>query len=37
MIFLRLIDNDYRLSSCVAYIYIKAADTYYVIFKTYKK
>ncbi|SCC04098.1 Uncharacterized protein BC05F1_01217 [Bacillus wiedmannii] len=32
-----LIDNRYQLSGYFAYIYIKSADTYYVIFKTYKK
>ncbi|KMP78536.1 hypothetical protein TU62_00540 [Bacillus cereus] len=31
------IDNCCQLSSCVAYIHIKAADTYDVIFKTYKE
>jgi len=34
---LRSIDNDYQLCGCVAYIHIKVADTYDVIFKTYKE
>ncbi|SCN31631.1 S-layer protein, C-terminal [Bacillus wiedmannii] len=34
---MRSIDNRCQLSGCVAYIHIKAADTYDVIFKTYKE
>lgn len=30
-------DNYYQLVGCVAYIHIKVADTYNVIFKTYKE
>ncbi|SCB94504.1 S-layer protein, C-terminal [Bacillus mobilis] len=36
-IFLYLSDNNYHLGSCVAFIHIKVADTYDVIFKTYKE
>ncbi|GAB6611429.1 MULTISPECIES: hypothetical protein [Bacillus] len=31
------IDNHYQLGGYVAYIHIKVADTYDVIFKTYKE
>ncbi|WP_371830849.1 MULTISPECIES: hypothetical protein [Bacillus cereus group] len=32
-----LVDNYYQFVGCVAYIHIKVADTYDVIFKTYKE
>ncbi|HDR4420986.1 TPA: hypothetical protein QCP59_001761 [Bacillus cereus] len=31
------IDNNYQLGGCVTFIHIKVADTYDVIFKTYKE